>query len=278
MTLTVERPVVETPDAGVIEEARARQRRHRGAAGAALLAAGAIAAILLATTGGRGGSHARSASASAPHSRSKTARPSPSSCTPRGALKGAPNKSLLKILGVLRRPATAADAGSGVTAQGFTSAVFVHYIRRARVVGGSPYYVYPAVVGGCGTGEKPHEGIMEIAKNVDIGHGLLGGDGGGGATAAAIERGGEAGSGPPGSSTSATITMVVPDGVAKVTLSYPAGPASGYSPKISPPVTITTTPVENLVVVRVPRSNPLQQGTTIWRAANGHVIRRLKGA
>jgi hypothetical protein len=277
MTLTVERPAVETPDAGVIEEARARQRRHRGAAGAALLAAGAIAATLLATTGGGGRSHARSASAPGARSPSKTARPSPQSCAPSGALQGAPNKSLLKILGVLRRPATAADAGSGITAQGFTSAVFVHYIRRARVVAGSPYYVYPAIVGGCGTGEKPQEGIMELAKNVDIGHGLRGGAGGGGATAAAIEQHGEGGSGPPGSSTSATITMVVPDGVAKVTLSYPAGPASGYSPKISPPATVTTTPVENLVVVRVPRSNPLQEGTTTWRAANGRIIRQFKG-
>lgn len=142
---------------------------------------------------------------------------------------------------------------------------------------GSPYYVYPAVVGGCGTGEKPREGIVELAKNVDLGHGLIGGTGGGGATAAAIEQGEDAGSGPPGSSTSATITIIVPDDVAKVTLRYPAGRASGYSPKISPPFTITTMPVDNLVVVSVPRSNPLQRGTVIWQAANGHIIKRFNG-
>jgi len=180
---------------------------------------------------------------------------------------------MLSILGVLRRRATAGDAGSGTAARGFISGVFVHYIRRALVVDGSSYYVYPGIVGGCGTGEPPHEGIMELARNVDLGHGLIGGTGGGGATAAQIEQGDDASSGPPGSSTSATITMVVPDGVAKVTLYYPAGPASGYSPKISSPFTITTTPVENLVVVSVPRSSPLQRGTMIWRAANGHIIK-----
>ena len=277
MTLTVERPAAATPDAGVIEEARARQRRHRGMAGAALLAVAAVAGILLGTTGGGGGSHPRSASVPAGRPPSKTARLSPASCiSGRGAtLQGAPSKSLLSILGVLRRPATAADAGSGITARGFISGVFVHYIRRARVVAGSPYYVYPAVVGGCGTGEKPHEGIVELATHVDLGGGTIGGTGGGGATAADIEQGQDASSGPPGSSTSATITLVAPDGVAKVTLRYPAGPASGYSPKISPPFTITTTPVDNLVVVSVPRSSPLRQGTMIWRAANGHIIKRF---
>ncbi len=155
--------------------------------------------------------------------------------------------------------------------------MFVHYIRRARVVDGSPYYVYPAILGDCGTGEKPHQGIMELATNVNLGGGSIGGTGGGGATAADIEQGRDAGSGPPGSSTSATLTMLVPDGVASVTLRYPAGRASGYSPKISPPFTITTAPVENLVVATVPRSSPLQQGTMVWRAANGRVIRTFNG-
>ena len=71
--------------------------------------------------------------------------------------------------------------------------------------------------------------------------------------------------------------MVVPDGVAKVTLHYPAGRASGYSPKISPDFTITTTPVGNLVVVTLPRSNPLQQGTIIWRSADGRLISMFDG-
>ena len=282
MTVTVERPPIEAPsagempDAGVIEEARARQHRHRGVAGAAVVAAGAIAAILFAFTGGGGGSRPGSALGHPGRAPSKTAgRPSLSSCQGK-ALQGPPNKSLLSILGVLRRPATAADAGSGITAQGFTSAVFVHYIRLARVIAGSSFYIYPAIVGGCGTGERPHQGIMESTKHVDIGHGLIGGVGGGGSTAAAIEQGQTAETGPPGSSTSATITMIVPDDVARVTLRYPAGRASGYSPKISPPFTVTTAAVNNLVVVGVPRSaggGPIRKPTMIWRAANGHIIK-----
>jgi len=209
---------------------------------------------------------------------SKTARSSSAACGQGGALQGAPSRSLLRILGVLRRPATAADAGSGIAAGGFISGVFVHYIRLVRVVDGSPYYLYPGIVGGCGTGEAPHQGIMELAKKVDLGHGIIGGTGGGGATAAQIEQGKDAGSsGLAGSSTSSTITMIVPDGVAKVTLRYPAGRASGYSPKISPAFTITTTPVNNLVVLTLPRSNPLEQGTVIWRAGDGRVIKTIDG-
>jgi hypothetical protein len=283
MTITVEPPPVqkppdagEMPDAGVIEEARARQHRHRGAAGAAIITAGAIAALLFAFSGGGGGSRPGSALGHPGRAPSKTAgRPSPSSCQGK-ALQGPPSKSLLSILGVLRRPATAADAGSGITAQGFTSAIFVHYIRRALVVDGGSYYIYPAILGGCGTGEKPHEGIMEVAKNVAIGHGLVGGTGGGGGDAERIEQGREVGTGPPGSSTSETITMVVPDSVAEVTLKYPAGRASGYSPKISPPFTITSAPVNNLLVVRVPRTGGpegVEGITMIWRAANGHIIK-----
>ena len=278
MSVTVKPPPTEAPDAGVIEEARARQRRHRGVAAAGVIAAGVTAALLLGFAGGGGGSHPGVAAVPAGRLPSKTARPSPAACGQSGALQGGPSKSLLSILGVLRRPATAADAGSGIAARGFISGVFVHYIRLARVVDGSPYYVYPGIVGGCGTGETPHQGIMELARNVNLGHGIIGGTGGGGATAAQIEEGKDAGSsGQPGSSTSSTITMVVPDGVATVTLRYPAGRASGYSPKISPAFTITTAPVENLVVATLPRSNPLQQGTVIWRSADGRVIKTIDG-
>jgi hypothetical protein len=278
MTLTADPPPAEAPDAGVIEEARERQLRHRGLAAAVVLV---IGAIVLASTGGGGGSRPTGA---VPHRRppAKTARLSRESCTSgKGkALQGAPSRSLLSILGVLRRPATATDAlppsiRHNIIGTGFVSDVFVRYIRRTRVVGGSPHYIYPAALSAC-AGNQPHVGIMDVATNVDLGHGIIGGDGGGGADAAQIERAEDAGTGPPGSPTSATVTMLVPDGVAEVTLRYPAGRASGYSPKISPPVTIETKPVENQVVVRVPRSGgggTIRKVKMIWRASDGHVIR-----
>jgi hypothetical protein len=118
--------------------------------------------------------------------------------------------------------------------------------------------------------------MMELATRINLGSGMIGATGGGGATAAEIEQGHDVGTGPPGSSTSATVTMIVPDGVASVTLRYPAGRASGYSRQISPPVTITTAPVNNMLVVSVPRSaggGPIWAPTMIWRAANGHIVR-----
>ena len=281
MTITVEPPPVETPDAletpdgGVIEEARARQRRHRGATAAATVAAAAIAAILWAVASGGGGSHPGSASVPEGRSPAKTARLSPAACGRSRALQGAPSKSLLSILGVLRRPATAADAlPDALVAQGAARNAFIHYMRRTRVVGATPYYVYPAIVGGCGA--KARQGMMDLATNVDLGGGATGGTGGGGAGARQIEHGETVETGPPGSSTSATVTMIVPDGVASVTLRYPAGRASGYSPEISPPFTVTTAAINNEVVVRVPRSGgggAIHQATVIWRAADGHVIK-----
>jgi hypothetical protein len=279
MTITVERPRVETPDAGVIEEARARQRRHRGATVAATVAA--IAAILLAFAGGGGGSQPGSASVPRGRPPSQAARLSPAACASdtSKALQGAPSRSLLSILGVLRRPATAADAlPRTLTASGADSNAFVHYIRRTRVVHGSPYYIYPAIVGGCGA--RARQGMMHLDTNINLGAGAIGATFGGGATAADIEQGKDIGAGPPGSSSSSTVTMIVPDGVAKVTLHYPAGRASGYSPKISPPFTTTTAPVNNEVVVSVPRSpggGAIHQAKVIWRAANGHIIKTFNG-
>lgn len=280
MRATVEPRPVDTPDAGVIEEARARQRRHRGVIAATTLAVAAVVAAVLGFASGGGGSRPGSASLRAGNLPLKSARPPAVSCASgQGrALQGEPSKSLLSILGVLRRPATAADAlPRALAAQGAGSDAFVHYIRRARVVHGSPYYIYPVILGGCGG--PVHQGISHLDANVDLGAGTIGATGGGGATAADIEQGRAVATGPPGSSTSATVTMIVPDGVASVTLHYPAGRASGYSPKISPPFTVTTAPVNNLVVVSVPRSGgggPIRAPTMIWRAANGHIVKTFR--
>jgi hypothetical protein len=278
MPITVEQPPAGAPEAGVIEEARARQRRQRGIAGAALVIAAAIAALLFGLSGGGGGSHPGSVPAPPRRLPAKAAAVALSSCASadRAALRGKPSRSLLRILGVLRRPASAADAGSEISAAGLIQGIFARYIRRTRVIGASSYYIYPAVVGGCGTGQSPHEGMMDYAKNLDLGHGIIGNDGGGGSSAAQIERGEDAGTGPPGSSTQATITMIIPDGVTSVTLRYPAGRASGYSAKISPPVTINAPVLNNELIVRVPRSGgggTVRQARMIWRRADGSVLK-----
>jgi hypothetical protein len=277
MNTLAEPPPTQAPDAGVIEEARARQRRHRGAAGAAAIAIAAIVAIGLALAGGGGGSPVGSASAPRGRPLAQATRLAPSRCTAAASkmLQGAPSSSLRAILGVLRRPATAADQiPSNLHLFGAGSGAFVHYVRRTRVVDGSPYYIYPAIVSGCGSHAR--QGMMHLDANIDLGGGAIGATGGGGASAAAIEQGKDIAAGPPGSSTSSTLTTIVPDGVAKVIVWFPAGRASGYSPKISPAVTIVTVPVNNEVVVKVPRSGgggAIHQGRITWLAADGRVIK-----
>ncbi len=279
MTAALQPRRAETPDAGVIEEARARQRRHRAFAAATMLAAVAVAALLFAFVGGGGGSHAAGHGHSAGVPSAKVAKAPSSSCLSSGRnLQGPPSKSLLSILGVLRRPATPADSlGQALAGTGITRDVFANYVRRTQTVNGSPYYIYPAIVGGCGL-ETEREGIMTLATKIDLGHGIIGADGGGGSSAAEIEQGKTVATGPPGSATSTTVTMVVPDGVASIALSFPAGRASGYSPKISPPFTITRRPLGNELVVTIPRSH-LPESVPglrmIWRAPDGQVVRRF---
>ncbi len=273
MTSTLERPqAMPQPDAGVIEEARRRQRRHRLAAAAAAIAAIAVGVAAWLTAGGGGGSRPVGAHRSGASSAAASSRHDSAGCAAvygRG-LDGKPERSLLSILGVLRRPATPVDTlPAGV---GGIGDVFVRYVRRTRVLDGSSYYLYPALQG-CRPG---HEAIDTATTHVDLGHGILGGVGSGNTSARQIETGETASTGPPGSDTSATITMIVPDGVASVTLRYPAGRASGYSPKISPPYTVTTPVIGNEVVVTVPRSaggGPIWKPTMIWRGARGHALR-----
>jgi hypothetical protein len=260
---------------GVIEDARERHRRERGVIAAAAVAAAVVAAIVLQSVGGGGSRPASASVAGRPGAQLAVLASCATSQTKE--LQGAPSQSLLSILGVLRRPATPADALPPAfqhnLLRGFTRAVYVNYIRRARVIGGVSYYIYPAVVGGCG--QPTHEGIRDLATHVPLGHGIYGSVGGGGATTADIEDGRDLVTGPPGSSQSCTITMVVPDGVASVTLRFPAGPANGFRKNvISPAATVTTNPVGSLVAVKVPRSGgTIGQATMTWRAANGHVIK-----
>ena len=175
------------------EEARARQRRHRGVAGAAAMLAAAIAAILWASIGGGGGS--RPASDSVPPGRpsSQSARPSLASCLTARArpCKARRASRCCRCLDVLRRPGTPADALPPAIEQnflggGFGHDIFVHYIRRARVIAGRSYYVMP-VRTGCGS-IKPSEGIL-LACVLRSGQRIVDAGSGGDTTAPQIKQG-----------------------------------------------------------------------------------------
>ena len=186
---------------------------------------------------------------------------------------GAPSRSLLSILGVLRRPATPTDVLPASLKRFLTTSfkffgveVFVDYVRRARVIAGIAYYVMPVLNSGCGMGALPGGGPQRME--------LWAGSGGGGAgNVATIEQ--ATGYGTLGSFGHTTIEMLVPDGVAAVTLHYPAGKIGGFDRHHAPAFTTTTTVVGNLMVVTVPRGgNRLDAPMTMtWRSPAGTIVR-----
>jgi hypothetical protein len=121
MTVTVEPPPLEDIEAGVIEEARARQRHQRRMAGVSI----AAASCQIAPTPGR-------------------------------TVQGPPSKSLLSIRGVLRRPATATDALPAAVERSLLApqldqavTLFVNYVRRVEVGGAVTYWVFPEILTRC---------------------------------------------------------------------------------------------------------------------------------
>jgi hypothetical protein len=248
---------------GVIDDARRRQHAHRRVAAAA--AAGIVVLTAWATLGLDGGSAPReSAIPSGLSARIPGPTLTASSLTSclvheRNGVQGTPSKALLDILGVLRRPATPADALPRRALDG--SAAYLRYVRRARVVGGVSYYVYPVVAVGCGQ-SGAYDAIALLSTRAAAGHGVALGAGWDGATAADIEKGGAFGGGTPLFNNGPTITMIVPDGVASVTLHYPTH------------LTRTAQPVNNVLIIQAPRRgiSPVP-GLMIWRTADGHIIK-----
>jgi hypothetical protein len=187
-------------------------------------------------------------------------------------LSGPPSKALLSILAVLRRPATPADSfrPSPLLTRGVR--IFVNYVRRARVVSGSTYYVYPVFATPCGVlSGQSGESMALTDVTHSCGTGTVAG-----LTAVQIRQG-EALSYGGDCSRSLLLSQVsgiVPDGVAAVTLHYPAGRVGGYSHKMAPAANVTTRPVNNVIVVMVPRGggNGRSWTTMTWRAANGTII------
>ena len=204
------------------------------------------------------------------------------SCRPtKPFIAGAPSRSLLSILGVLRRPATRADTlPSNVTKilstppfqQFGRHEYFAHYIRRARVVAGTSYYLIPALISSCGSAAaRGRQGIIIAAV------GRAGTSVGGDVDATRIEGGLAYGS-EGGPRSQASVEMLVPDRVAAVTLRYPAGKAGGSNSHHAPAFTTTTRPVGNVIVVTIPRSfdRLIAPMTMTWRAATGKTVKTFR--
>lgn len=257
-------------DAGVIEEARARERRHRLVGAAALVAAGVVATVVLSIGGGGvsgPGAAPPQRSAGRPATAGKTPTATTAKCVlarpPHPTTDSAPDRTWLALLSVLRRPQLATDAIPARRYLSYNQEVFVRYIRRARVVGSSAYWVWPAIITRCG-GAKPYQGLMFLTGSRN-GDGP--GAGGVGETPAQLQQGGDFFS--YGRSGRASIDGVVPDGVASVTLNYPA--ANGHAA-----LHLTGRVVYNVVVISVPFGADGALGATMtWTGARGRVIKTL---
>jgi hypothetical protein len=132
-------------------------------------------------------------------------------------------------------------------------------------VSGTAYYVIP-VAKGCGSSAE------EVFLNDRSPRGF---SGFGGATSTGIEHGRLLGT--QGSGDSSVASGIVPDGVAKVSLSYAPSQPNAISPSRQRAVTVRTKPVSNVFVVAVPRdpgSADLPK-TIVWRSAKGSVIRTI---
>ena len=206
--------------------------------------------------------------------------------------------ALTGILGILRTPPTPADRLAASPRLGRRSLlwrgvvgdhVFVRYVRLARVVAGTSYYIVPSryvpatphciamvdhnfrgIENGMPAALRPRFTAMVDARLARlapyqgvslVSTGRISG-GGGAASAATIEEGRTIGT--TESSSGTYLTEIVPDGVATVELDFPR-----HQP--------TTAPVtNNLVVVWIPHSAPSGfPSTVVWRAASGAVVRTI---
>jgi hypothetical protein len=239
-------------DAGVIEEARARQRRHRGVAAAALVVAAAIAAVVL-TFGGGGASLAPNAvhigrTAQKPSSATLAACVSQ---RPGGASRRAKARTPLSILSVFRKPATRFPRQAGPKLD-------LTLYHLARTLSGVDLYVSADGSPQCATSRIFLDARRPGGR--DLG-------GVGGSTAAVVTRWGVLG----GASYPTGLSMIdglVPNGVARVTLYY----------RTRSPIQMGV--VNNVFATAFPRATfpPRmfsQPATEVWRAANGRIIKTI---
>ena len=180
---------------------------------------------------------------------------------------------------MLRRPASAAgEPPANILAS--QTELYINSVRFARTAFGRDWYVWVA-----GPPSLLPAGRCNRSVGVTL-YGLggrSGGGGTGGGTAAQIESRGmwiSIGGGTGADPARTLFAGVLPDGVATVTLRYPAGKLGGFSHRSGPALTVTGHAVNNVLVISVERAGEQARVavTTTWRAANGTVINTLHGA
>ena len=240
-------------------------RLRRG--GATRLRRGAVIALAvgwMAAVAGSGGGIASAASCPKPPAK----------------VTGSPPARFLSILGVLRQPGNAAgELPPGVLSS--ERGLYVDSVRFARAAFGRDWYIWIT-----GAAARPRGHGHSCDRSAGVAFWGIGGRGGGGtsgATAAQIETHGmwmSIGGGTGADPARTLFAGVVPDGVATVTLHYPAGKLGGFSRRHGLALTVTGHAVNNVVVISVERAGAqaIRTVTTTWRAADGAAIRIFHGA
>ncbi len=218
---------------------------------------------------------------------------------------GTPDSEILSTLGVLRRRATVADTLRPFLHQAnlnVAHGIYIRYVRLARTYRGTGYYIIPAadigsmdrrciaserstlqkVLPGVPASLRPAveqqmtEALVQESPQQGVFLDFAGGSTSGGSGPARIQdirrEGGEFGLDGDGGP-SLTLSGVVPDGVASVTITI--------ARNVGRPVIVTGRVVGNVLAVtlRVPARGPIGgPATMIWRASNGHVIRVIRNA
>jgi hypothetical protein len=276
----------------VIEEARARQRREQRIGFVALVAAAAVVAAALAFVGGGGSSvsHRHPGTATPALVAAQFRNVSGAPCVWHPTISGTPSRSLLSILGVFERSAGLVNhvPSQLLPAPGmFGEELYARYVRRAGTFAGGPTYLYLFDDTGCDP-SPAIGGSLRIERRWlgdDVGIYRPGiheqGEINGGA--AAIDSGQWVWLGGPGikglASTSETITLLVPDQVASVTIRYPTEavePAYHKHPGPTvPALTINVKPINNVVTFNLHHHSSAAMAplTVTWRATSGVITK-----
>jgi hypothetical protein len=215
---------------------------------------------------------------------------------------GSPSPALLSVLGVLRRRPVAADGLPRSVELNSVSGVYVRYIRLARVRNGVSYYIVPAAraldFSGPGTSPRCLAAIVASvrAELPQIPRGLRpstlalvtetaahasqrDADAAAGGicliTVSAGEQGGSCGASARDLtqhgmlSAYGTLSGVVPDGVATVTIHYPA--SGGHVAQ-----TVTTNVIGNVFASSIkPVRGSNTTPTIIWRSLSGRILKTV---
>jgi hypothetical protein len=220
-------------------------------------------------------------------------RPAP---TPASDASGASARQLVGILGVLRRPQTAADHPAAVLSRytralAFVGTPDVALMRYATTTPwGERLYLVPmnpptaqeiARLARRAPGARGQ--LLRIARSRPETLMVLSATGAAGAgDAASIEHGqgiGTEGAGRSfaGGSTATRITVVVPDGVAKVRFVFPRQPSRGQSgaPIYSHSLSVVASVHDNIVAVQVNREVMAASFPMIWYGPGGEVVKRI---